>query len=356
MKIALIKPRSSRTGEYRYGKLLINSLNEMGFEIEIIDNLLLTKHPLKVFMGSAFLKRFMDKKNVSIVHNLDNIGPFLFNSSIKAKKISNIWDLAPIVLPDIHNWRIKLDFKLLPVLINNTNFVISPSQSTTNDLTSKLNVDPSKIETIPLGIDFSTFYPRSTEKELLKEYGIDNDYILYAGTANPRKNLVNLVHAYIDIINDISQDLVIVGPVNTDYIVQIIKNYVKSEVSVKGILNRIKVLGYVKSSDLPFIYSSATIFIFPSLYEGFGLPPLEAMACGTPVVASYNSSIKEVIGKSGIYIRDPQNSLEISKNMKIILANPKLQVKLKKLGLNQAKKFNWDKTAETTVKFYEKIS
>jgi glycosyltransferase involved in cell wall biosynthesis len=107
-------------------------------------------------------------------------------------------------------------------------------------------VDPSKIETIPLGIVFFLLFILEYWKRTIKEYGIDNDYILYAGTANPRKNLVNLVHAYIDIINDISQDLVIVGPVNTDYIVQIIKNYVKSEVSVKGILNRIKVLGYVK--------------------------------------------------------------------------------------------------------------
>lgn len=355
MKVALIRPRSSRTGEYRYGELLINSLKDNGFEIEIINNLILTKHPLKVFIGSVFFKRLMSKKNISIVHNLDNIGPFLFNNSIDAKKISNVWDLAPIVLPDIHNWRIKFDFKLLNRLIKNTDFIISPSNSTTSDLINKLNVDSGKIETIPLGIDFSVFRPISGKEEILEHYALDKDYILYTGTANPRKNLVTLIHAYVNIINDISQDLVIVGPVNKSFIVNIIKGYVKSEYSLKEILDRIKILGYIKYEDLPVIYSSATIFIFPSLYEGFGLPPLEAMACGTPVIASYNSSLKEVLGKSGFYLQDPQNSLELSKKIKIILDDKDLQIKMKNLGLNQAKNFNWDKTAENTVKFYEKI-
>lgn len=354
MKIAFITPQSSQTGEQRYSELLINSLEKEDFEIEILDEFILTRHPFKVYLGSIFLKNILKRKNISIVHNLDNIGPFLFNKPDNSLCITNVWDIAPIILPEIHNWRIKLDFKLLSRLISNTDFVISPSKSTKNDLINKLQVEPEKIETIPLGIDLKTFYPRTLNSQILEKYDIKDNYILYTGTTNPRKNLSNLINAYIDIIEDISLNLVLVGPIKEEFIRNIITNS-KANLSTNEIMNRIKILGYIDYFDLPHVYSAATIFVFPTLYEGFGLPPLESMACGTPVIVSNNSSINEVVGNSGVYIHNPLNHLEISEKIKMVLEDKKMQKKLIKRGIDRSKNFDWKKTVDLTIKFYKRV-
>lgn len=355
MRIGIIQSKTG-TGESNYGNNLIRGLKRSGIEIELIQNPLYNNPNIKSYFGSLFLKNAIKNKNISIIHNIDNLGPFLFNNEKTVKKILTVHDIAPIIISNINSWKIKFDFKfLLPKMIDNSDFIISVSYSTKKDLINKLGVNNAKIGVIPLGVNTSFFYPRSNKGEVLQKYGIKNKYLLYVGTDNPRKNLKTLIKAYGKIFNDIPHDLLLVGPIKRKNIESIVKKYFKNEISIKELLNRIKTIGYVDNNDLPAIYTGATAFIFPSLYEGFGLPPLEAMACGTPVIVSNNSSLNEVVGDSGLYINNPLNVDEISKTIIQVLENDNLKQKLKNSGFKQVKKFTWEKTIKETIKTYENL-
>jgi len=355
MKIGIIPP-ITKTGEGRYGEYLINGLKENGFDVEVLDNSILLKRPnIKMFLGSLLFKKILKGKNLPIIHNLDNLGPFLVKQNLESiKTIQNVFDIAPVIMPDIHDVVIKFNFRyILPKLIENSDSVIVSSNSTKKDLILKFGVDKNKINLIPLGVDNSVFYPRSSYDVLLKKYGINHDYLMYVGGDSPRKNLKNLILAFIKIFQDIPHDLILVGPVNKKNIVRIIKSH--SNLSSYKILNRIVMLGYVDNEDLAILYSAASAFVYLSLYEGFGLPPLEAMACGTPVIVSKNSSLEEVVGKAGIYLNNPLNLDEISKKILELVNDNKLQKKLINTGFKQINKFKWEHTVNKTINVYEDL-
>lgn len=356
MKIGIV-PTTTKTGEGRYAEYLIDGLQQEGFNIEILnDPILLNRPNIKIFLGSLRFKKFLKNKNPSIIHNLDNLGPFLVKQNLKnVKTIQTVFDIAPVILPNFHNIVYRFNFKcILPILIGNSDSVIVPSNSTKKDLISNFRVDKNKINVIPLGVDKSIFYPRSTSFEVLKKYGINYDYLIYVGGDNPRKNLKNLISAFIEIFQDIPHQLVLIGPLNKDNLIKIIKGYPHPN-SINQILDRIVIPGYVDNEDLPVLYSAASALVFPSIYEGFGLPPLEAMACGTPVITSSNSSLKEVVGNAGLLIKDPLNPNEISEKILNFIDNGKLQENLKMKGLIQTERFTWDKTVKRTVDLYGKL-
>jgi glycosyltransferase involved in cell wall biosynthesis len=353
MKVGFISP-STKTGEDAYGKYLKQGLLEKKVEITEFDNFILNKPNLKIFFGSLMLKRLINK-NIDVLHNLDNLGPFLFKNCPNIKKISTIHDIAPVVLPDIHNNIMKFDFGyILPILIKNSDFIIVPSKSTKKDIISHFNFEKNNIEIIPYGINTTFFNPKTPKKEILNKYGIPKDYIMYVGTDNPRKNLKNLMRAFSTILNEINHSLVLIGPINKKNLIKFVKKHHNSHYSQK-LLSRIIMPGYVDYIDLPVLYSGANVFIFPSLYEGFGFPPLEAMACGTPVVASNNSSISEVVSDAGIYIKNPLDQDEISKSILKLIENEKLKTKLKNKGYKRVKQYNWETTTEKTIKLYERV-
>jgi glycosyltransferase involved in cell wall biosynthesis len=354
MKIGLIPP-ATRTGEGRYSDYLINGLKENGINIEILNNPLLINRPnIKIFMGSFLIKRIIKNRDISIIHNLDNLGPFLIKNN-KIKSILTVHDISPVILPQIHSSIMNFNFKwILPKLIDNCDSIIAISKSTKNDLISKFGVENEKINVVPLGIDNSIFYSRPSSDNILKKYGINHNYLIYVGGDNPRKNLKNLISAFIAIFQDIPHDLVLIGPINKKNLVKIIKSH--SHLNSCGtILNRIIIPGYVDIEDLPILYSSASALVFPSLYEGFGFTPLEAMACGTPVIVSDNSSIREVVGDVGVYIDNPLDSHEISDKIISVIENNQLMSKLRKNGFIQAQKFSLDLTINKTLKVYNNL-
>lgn len=353
MNIGLISP-SSKTGEAVYAKHLKEGLIEKKVEINEFDNYIFNKPNLRIFLGSLMLKRLINK-NIDIIHNLDNLGPFLFKNCPKIKKISTIHDISPLVLPDMHSNILKFDFGfILPILIKNSDFIIVPSKATKIDIISHFNLEKNNIEIIPSGIDTTFFNPRIPKKEILNKYGIYKDYIMYVGNDNPRKNLKNLILAFSTILNDTNHDLVLIGPINKENLIKFVKKHYNSHYCQK-LLTRIIMPGYVDYNDLPILYSGANIFIFPSLYEGFGFPPLEAMACGTPVVASNNSSLHDVLGDASVYIKDPLDPDEISKSIFKVIGNEKLITKLKNGGSKRVKEFSWEKTTKKTIKMYERV-
>jgi len=352
MKIGIIPP-ITRTGEFKYGEYLVRGLVERGLEVELINNRFLTSKPnLKIFLGSLLLGKIIDE-DIEILHNIDNLAPFLFeNSGRKIKRISTVHDIAPVILPGIHSRIIKFNFNyILPKLIKNSDLIIADSDSTKKDLESNFKVKDEKIEVVHSGVDLSFFYPRTLNKEVLNKYGIERDYLFYLGNDNPRKNLKNLILAYSKIYREIDQDLVLVGPINQNNLRAFIKKIDKGN----GLSERIITPGYVDYEVLPLFYSGASALVFTSLYEGFGFPPLEAMACGTPIIISNNSSIPEVVGETGLYINNPLDVEEISNNIQTLLDDEKLQKKLKNQGPKQAKKFSWENTIDKTLAAYKKV-
>ncbi len=352
MKIGIIPP-VTRTGEFKYCETLVRGLIERELDVKLLNSKFLTNRSnLKIFLGSLLLKKII-KEEVEILHNIDNLAPFLFkNSETKIKRISTVHDIAPVVLPDIHSSIMKFDFKIvLPRLIQNSDLVITDSYSTKTDLEDYFNVNERKIDVAHLGVDLSFFYPREYDDILMNKYGIYNDYLFYLGNDNPRKNLKNLILAYSKIYKDIEQDLVLVGPIDQNNLRALIEKIDKGD----GLSDRIITPGYVDYEHLPLFYSQATALVFTSLYEGFGFAPLEAMACGAPVIISNNSSISEVVGESGLYINNPLDPDEISNKITKLLNDEELQKKLKRRGPKRAEIFTWENTIDKTIKAYEKV-
>ena len=231
--------------------------------------------------------------------------------------------------------------------IKNSSRVISISESTKNDIQKNFNVDPEKISVTPLSYDRGTFHARHCDADIdhaRTKYGIKGEYILSVGTLSYHKNYQRLIAAYSRYTLECSakQSLVIVGKktVFYDTLLRMVDKYSLKE--------NVLFLDFVDRDDLPLLYAGATYFVFPSLYEGFGLPVLEAMACGTPVVASKVSSIPEVAGDSAVFI-NPYQINNIAEKMMMVSSNADLRERFRAKGLDRVNSFTWLRTASQTV-------
>ena len=242
---------------------------------------------------------------------------------------------------------------LLRIAINRSRQILAISHATQNDLIKHFRGDPNKITVTPLGYDPAVFhncYTTIDRQEVLAKYNLDADYILYCGTLQPRKNVVRLVEAFSLLNRQIGfpQRLVLVGKQGWGF------REIYRRVQELELEDRVVFTGYVPSQDLALLMNSTSLFVFPSLYEGFGIPLLEAMACGAPIVTSNISSMPEVVGDAGILI-DPCNVQELADAMGQILGNPNLALIMKEKGIARAKLFSWRKTAEQTLQVFERL-
>lgn len=219
--------------------------------------------------------------------------------------------------------------------------VIADSMSTKADIVAILGIPDSKIHVVPLGID-SSFSPPTKEERLRvqEKYALRKEYFLCVGTREPRKNLQMVIDAFSQIKNK-NMELVIVGNFGWGTDTQV--------------TNDVRVLGYVPDTDLPALYAQSIAFVYPSLYEGFGLPVLEALACGALVITSNTGSLKE-IGEKIVIRVDPQNSGDIAEKMKYANSlNFRKRDALLLLSQKYTKGFTWKKTAEKTIEVYKNI-
>jgi len=175
-----------------------------------------------------------------------------------------------------------------------------------------------------------------------EKYKLNGRYILFSGLYEPRKNIPRLIQAFSMICDRVKENLAIAGGGGW-WQNQVLEAYENSPAK-----ERIILLGYVQNSDLPALYKEATLFAFPTLYEGFGISALESVACGTPVLASDNSSLPEVVGHAGVYV-DPFNVSDIAEKLSAVLTNPTLLAELKSKCAEQAAKFSWEKCAKETL-------
>ncbi|RJQ37936.1 glycosyltransferase family 1 protein [Candidatus Microgenomates bacterium] len=230
--------------------------------------------------------------------------------------------------------------------------IFTISKASKNDIIRKYGVPEDKVVVTYPGLKFkiqnSKFKVQSMD-ELKKKYGISGKFILFVGTLQPRKNIEKLIEAYSKIVeeNDFPV-LVIVGKKGWLYedILKAPKKY--------GVEDKVKFLDFVPNEDLPILYQNALFFILPSLYEGFGLPVLEAMQNSCPVITSNVSSLPEAGGDAALYV-DPKDTGDIASKMKLLINDEKLRKELIEKGHQQVKKFSWEKTAKETLKVLEEV-
>lgn len=222
--------------------------------------------------------------------------------------------------------------------------VIAISETTKADLVAAYTVDPSRVVVIPHGVG-AAFHPATPEEiaRVRDRHGLNAPYLLGVGTIQPRKNLGRQAIAMNRVKSaGLPHELVLAG--NRGWM----PGEVEREIAESGAAERVRILGYVDDRDLPALYSGAELLSFPSLYEGFGLPMLEAMACGLPVVASASSSLPEVAGDAAILV-DPTSADAIGSAYLRILQDPVLAADLSRRGAERAKLFPWDRTAAETL-------
>jgi glycosyltransferase involved in cell wall biosynthesis len=310
-----------------------------------------THYPNKIF--NYFLQRiFKWPKLDELCHGVDIFwSPHINFSSFSSegKKVLTIHDLSFLVFPQFFSWRKNIWHSLMGLkkLINEADVIIAISESTKNDIIKFFPAAKNKVTVVYSGCGEEFKKIINTDQKLLeirKKYNLENKFILSLGTSEPRKNITSLIRAF-DEANLEDYDLVLAGASGWK------NNALKEAYKRAKNKDRIKLLGYIEKDERPYLYNAATIFAYPSFYEGFGLPVLEAMACGTTVITSTTSSLPEVANEAAILI-DPNNQASLTTALRDLARSENLQETLANRGLERAKKFSWVKTAEEYIKIF----
>lgn len=273
--------------------------------------------------------------------------------SFSVPVITTIHDLSIIKYPDYHPAdRVKLFEKHLHRAIEQSEYLITDSEFVKSEMVDVFGVNEEKVVTTLLGVE-EDFYPRTKALllPLLEKYKLKyKSFFLIVSTLEPRKNFKLAIEAYIRLDTKIKEQypLVIVGMGGWE-VSQFAQDFEK--LRRQGYL---RLLGYVANEELPMLYSAAKIFIYPSVYEGFGLPPLEAMACGTPVITSNVSSLPEVVDDAGIMV-SPHDDVGLYEKIMQLLEDSVLLDDLSQKSIERAKLFTWEKCARQTVDVYRRV-
>jgi glycosyltransferase involved in cell wall biosynthesis len=279
--------------------------------------------------------------------------------------ILTVLDLIPLVLSDLYKankpgWRFTFARWLEIRAIKNASLILAISQNTANDLVNVLNIPSEKIIVTPLGVNEEFFIePGADDKiNLLEKLGLPTDrhIVLYVGGIDPRKNYQGLIESFSILCQKLERAssskplLVLAGGINQDREYPRLKNLI-AENNLEG---DVKELGFVSNDDLPSLYAASAVLFFPSLYEGFGLTPLEALATGTPVVSSNTSCMPEVLGKAALLV-NPHDRDACANALHDVLTVNTLREELRIAGRKHARTYPWTRTGELTLAAYERL-
>ena len=270
----------------------------------------------------------------------------------QGKAIVTVHDLSFLRYPQgaEPNLRAYLE-RVVPRAVARADLVLADSQSTKDDLIELLGMESDRIEVIYPGVEerFRPIEDQTFLEGVRRRYNLPPHFVFSLGTLEPRKNLVRLIEAHSSLVTRHSSlKLVIAGGKGWLY------EGIFDRVEELGLGNEVRFLGFVPDEDLPALYNLADLFVFPSLYEGFGLPPLEAMACGTPVVTTNISSLPEVVGEVGLMV-PPEDVEGLAEAMERALGDRGWREEAVQRGLAQARRFTWRAAAERLVGLYEKV-
>ncbi|SHK68176.1 Glycosyl transferases group 1 [Anaerocolumna jejuensis DSM 15929] len=273
---------------------------------------------------------------------------------VNGKAVTFIYDMVYRAFPETIDQKNKkmLDYNL-SVACKRADHIITISEFSKNEIIKYMQVEENKVSIMPCGVDTSIYHVNYTETEVQtvkRKYGITGDYLLYLGTLEPRKNIERLIKAYALLIERLHDAplLVLAGKKGWMY------DKILSLVEFYNLQEKIIFTGYIEAAEAPKLLKGSLLFVFPSIYEGFGIPPLEAMACGTPVVVSNQASMPEVIGDAGYYI-DPYQVEDICDALQTLLGNDNLRKELSKKGISRAKEFTWSSAVNKLMKIYNKL-
>jgi glycosyltransferase involved in cell wall biosynthesis len=309
-------------------------------------------YPWYSFSEQFLFPRLLRKHKLDLMHFPHFNVPIFYGR----KFIITIHDLILIHFPTVKNttlnplfyWMKFLAYKLcIFMAIRNARHIMTVSDFTKKDIINEYKINPGKISVAYEAADNFCFWNNKKDAEVLKKYAIIKPYLLYVGNAYPHKNLEKLIAAF-SLINKEKKDLKLVLVGKHDYFYGKIKEVIKR----KKIFNVI-LPGFVFDEELTVIYKNASLYVFPSLYEGFGLPPLEAMSLGVPVLSSDHKCMREVLGDSAFYMNAGSKEEIFKKTIEALDDEEKRAILIEK-GYGQAGKFSWEKMTELTLVQYQK--
>jgi len=327
------------------GPALIDLPEERWVEWRIVEDL---SPGSRLVWEQTRLPSLVRSTKVDLLHSLHYTRPL----RLPCASVVTFHDMTFFLFPQLHTWARRLFFPTaMRISARQADAIITVSESTRQDAIRLLAIDPGKIFTAQLGVDpsFRTINDLGEKSRVIAKYNLPERFILYLGTIEPRKNLPILIRAYRQLVNSgTSHKLVLVGKYGWMY------EDVLDLVDELGLEDKVFFAGYVPQDDLPLVYNLASLFVYPTIYEGFGLPALEAMACGVPVITSQIASLPEIVGDAGILI--PVNNVEaLSEAMSRVLGDSTLREKLIKDGQLRSTKFSWDRTAQLTWQVYMQV-
>ena len=324
---------------WRIARLLNNGIGKFG------DVAALYRKKMTYHVQKWFFYRGVEKIHPDVIHYTSSS---IFPSRFPV--VMTVYDLSCFRHPETHpGFRVRWEHEMLPNSLKKVHIILTISEFTKREICDYFDVDPAKVIVTHIGVS-RDFRPRdeSETQIALQRYGLSHGgFLLAVGTLEPRKNLETLLRAYWATPHDLQRryPLVIAGMWGWND--GGISNSVKSQVRN----GQVRLLGYVPQEDLPKLYNGAATFLYPSIYEGFGIPVLEAMASGTPVLASNASSVPEVVGDAGLLL-EPMNIEAWNKSIETVLANETLRAEMISRGLARATSFSWQRCAETTMLGY----
>lgn len=289
------------------------------------------------------------RERLDLLHSTSYAQPLV----TRVRSVVTMLDLSFVRMPGSFNrWNRTYLAAMSALTARRCDRIIAISESTRRDIVHFLKVPSSKVEVIYCGVDdqFRPLEDRAEVERFRAAKGLPDRFLLYLGTLEPRKNVERLVDAYALLRRDgiTSHKLVLAGAKGWLY------DRIFARVRELGLMEHVQFASYVPYPELPLWYNAADIFIYPSLYEGFGLPPLEAMACGTPVVTSSVSSLPEVVGAAAVTV-DPLDTGALAAAIAEVLSQPSLRERLRTEGPRQAARFSWADMARETYATYNAV-
>ncbi|MBS5951806.1 MAG: glycosyltransferase family 4 protein [Clostridium sp.] len=303
------------------------------------------------FWDEVKVPNILNDKNIDIYHVPQNgVG---LNTNINCHKAITLHDIIPLRMPETVSDRyLNIFNKELPNIINNSDGILTVSEFSKQDIAKEFNFPKDKIFVTHLAAEdiYKPLNKYQCKKIIEDDYKIKDDFILYVGGFSPRKNILGLIEAFSLLLNNFKKSLklVITGKKGISY-----EAYKKRAVELH-IEDDVIFTDFIPLEKLPIFYNAAKLLAYPSFYEGFGLPPLEAMACGTPVIASNITSLPEICNDSALLI-NPYDIEELSKSIETVLSDNELRKSMIIKGLIQSAHYSWNNTAFSTLNAYNEI-
>jgi glycosyltransferase involved in cell wall biosynthesis len=270
----------------------------------------------------------------------------------QGRSVVTIHDLSALLHPDTHRSRLVRRARLrLPLVVRFANMIITPTESVRREVCQRFKLKPARVRAIHSAARTSFVpVPFAETAELRQRLRVEDDFLLFVGTLEPRKNLLTLLKAFAQIVgqSELRPQLVIAG--GAGWLMDEMFTFIRKS----GITERLRFTGYLSDEELRGLYSSCKVFIYPSVYEGFGLPPLEAMACGAPVIAGRIPSLQEVLGSTARLV-EPLDVEALAGSIVELLKDENQRRALGAAGLKHAAQFSWEQTARQTLDVYRQL-